>query len=207
VTIVSASFDELFALPLMAVLRGRPPEETVRLAQVAWELGIEAVEVPIGRPDQVPALLAAVEAGRAAGRRVGAGTVITAGQVAVAQGAGAAYTVSPIIDEDVLAASVAAGLPHLPGVATPTELRRAVAAGCGWVKAFPASSLGPTWFRDVRGPFPDVNLIATGGITAATAGAFLDAGARVVAVGSALSVPADHHILTDLLRRPPSADR
>ena len=194
-----SGFEELFPGRLMAVLRGLPPDETVRLASIAWELGIDAVEVPIGRPDQIPALLAAVEAGRSAGRRVGAGTVLTVGQVAAALEAGAAYTVSPGLDEEVLRASLAAGLPHLPGVATPTELHRAVLAGCSWVKAFPASSLGPSWFRDIRGPFPDVSLVATGGVTAATAPAFLDAGARVVAVGSALSDPTQLPALAALL--------
>jgi 2-dehydro-3-deoxyphosphogluconate aldolase / (4S)-4-hydroxy-2-oxoglutarate aldolase len=180
-------FDEIFAGRIMAILRGIPPEETVRLSELAWSLGIDAVEVPIGRPDQVASLRAAVVAGRAAGKLVGAGTVVSVGQVEAAVAAGAAYTVAPGLDLDVLSASRTAGLPHLPGVATPTEMQRALGAGCGWVKAFPASSLGPSWFKDVRGPFPDVRIVATGGITAETAPLYLAAGARVAAVGSALS--------------------
>jgi 2-dehydro-3-deoxyphosphogluconate aldolase/(4S)-4-hydroxy-2-oxoglutarate aldolase len=195
------SFDELLAGPLMAVLRGLPPEETVRVAQAAWELGIEAVEVPIGRPEQVRSLAAAVAAGRRTGRPVGAGTVLTVRHVAAARVVGAAYTVSPGFDPEVLRTSVSADMPHLPGVATPTELQRAVVAGCGWVKVFPASSLGPSWFRDIRGPFPDVRLVATGGITARTAAQFLDAGARVVGVGSALTDPDQLPALAALLRR------
>lgn len=195
------TFDAIFAGPLMAVLRGFPPEQTVRLASTAWELGIDAVEVPIGRPDQVPALVAAVAAGRAAGRLVGAGTVLSAGQVTVAWEAGAVYTVSPGFDEQVLRASEAAGMPHLPGVATATELRRALAAGCTWVKAFPATSLGPSWFRDIRGPFPDIKLVATGGITAQTVLSFLEAGASVAAVGSALSDPVQLTELSKIIYR------
>ena len=194
------TFDTLLAGPVMAVLRGLPPEETVRIARTAWQLGVAAVEVPIGRPEQVPALAAAVAAGRAEGRGVGAGTVLTVEQVAAARVAGAVFTVSPGFDPDVLRASLAADMPHLPGVATPTELHRAVAAGCGWVKVFPASALGPSWFRDIRGPFPDVRLVATGGITAATAADFLRAGADVVGVGSALSDPTQLPSLVALLR-------
>jgi 2-dehydro-3-deoxyphosphogluconate aldolase/(4S)-4-hydroxy-2-oxoglutarate aldolase len=184
------SFETIFTSPIMAILRGFSPDETTRLAWIAWDAGIEAVEVPIGRPEHVAALRAAVGAGKAVGKQVGAGTVISVDQVHAAVRAGATYTVAPGFDPGVLQASTAAGLPHLPGVATATELQRAAAAGCSWVKAFPAMSLGPSWFRDIRGPFPDVKFVATGGITAQTAEEFLDAGASVAAVGSALSDPA-----------------
>jgi 2-dehydro-3-deoxyphosphogluconate aldolase / (4S)-4-hydroxy-2-oxoglutarate aldolase len=195
------NFDTIFTGPIMAILRGFEPDEAVRLAGIAWDLGIDAVEVPIGRPEHVAALAATVAAGKAAGRQVGAGTVVTRAQVAEAVRVGAAYTVAPSFDLDVLRASEAAGLPHLPGIATPTELQRALTAGCTWVKAFPASSLGPSWFRDIRGPFPDVRLVATGGITAQTAAQFLDAGATVAAVGSALADPAQLPSLSALVRR------
>jgi 2-dehydro-3-deoxyphosphogluconate aldolase / (4S)-4-hydroxy-2-oxoglutarate aldolase len=193
------SFDAIFTGPIMAILRGFAPDETVRLALIAWDLGIDAVEVPIGRPEHVESLVAAVAAGQTLGKSVGAGTVVTPDQVDAAVRAGAVYTVAPGLDLDVLAYSVAAGLPHLPGVATPTELQRAQANGCTWVKAFPASSLGPSWFRDVRGPFPDVRLVATGGVTAQTAAQFLDAGASVAAVGSALSDPSQLPALSVLV--------
>lgn len=194
------SFDAILTTPIMAILRGFAPDETVRLSRIAWELGIDAVEIPIGRPEHLDALTATVEAGRAAGRLVGAGTVITTGQVDAAARAGAAYTVAPGLDLDIRRASEEAGMPHLPGIATATELQRAWNAGCTWVKAFPASSLGPSWYRDIRGPFPDVRLVATGGITAETAGLFLAAGATVAAIGSALADPAQLPALAALLR-------
>jgi 2-dehydro-3-deoxyphosphogluconate aldolase / (4S)-4-hydroxy-2-oxoglutarate aldolase len=195
------SFDAIFTGPIMAILRGFAPEETVRLAHIAWDLGIDTVEIPIGRPEHVAILAATVSAGKAIGKQVGAGTVITAEQVDAARRAGATYTVAPSLDLDVLRASETAGMPHLPGIATPTELRQALRAGCTWVKAFPASSLGPSWFRDIKGPFPDVRLVATGGLTAQTAGAFLDAGASVAAVGSALADPSQLPALSALITR------
>lgn len=180
-------FEKLFgAHRVMVVLRGLPPERTVAAASRAWDAGVELLEVPIGAPDQVPSLAATVAAGAERGRRVGAGTVLTAEQVRVAAGAGAQYTVAPGFDPAVLAASLAAGLPHLPGVATASEVQRAHRAGCRWVKVFPASALGASWFRDIRGPFPDLRYVATGGLTIETAPAFLDAGAQVVALGAAL---------------------
>lgn len=194
------SFDDFFTGPILAILRGYAPDETVRLARVAWDLGIDAVEVPIGEPDQIPALRATVDAGRAIGRPVGAGTVVSGDHLAAAVAAGAAYTVAPGFDLDVLRASEAAGLPHLPGIATATELQHARNAGCTWVKAFPASALGTSWFRDIRGPFPGVRIVATGGLTAQTVPQFLAAGANVAAVGSALADPAQLAELAAFLR-------
>lgn len=184
-------FDALFAgQRAMAILRGLPPAETVRLAETAWDGGVELVEVPIGRPGQEEALAAAVAAGAKRGHAVGAGTVVSAAHVARAREAGAAYTVAPGLDERVLAASEAAGMPHLPGVATASELQRAAAHGCRWVKVFPAAALGPAWFKAMSGPFPDMRFVATGGVAVGEVDAYLQAGASVIGIGSALADPA-----------------
>jgi len=185
-----STFDEILGdRPLMAILRGVPAPDAVALAEAVWNTGIGAVEVPIQTPDALVALVAVVEAGRKRGEPVGAGTVVTIGQVEQAVAAGAAYTVAPGLDLDVLEASRAAGLPHLPGVATASEVQRAVRAGCGWLKVFPAGSLGPSWLKEIRGPFPDLRLVATGGVTAANAAEFRAAGARSLGIGSALTRP------------------
>ena len=184
------TFDELLAgEAVVVILRGQSPERTLALAEAVWDAGAGIIEVPIQDPVALAALEITALAGRSRGHPVGAGTVLTPGQAEQARAAGAAFTVAPGFSPDVLAASTAAGLPHLPGVATATEVQRAVAAGCQWLKAFPASALGPAWFREMRGPFPGVSFVATGGITAATAGEFLAAGARAVGVGSAATRP------------------
>lgn len=183
-------FDDLFSgRRVMAILRGLPPEETVRLAETAWNGGVDLVEVPIGLPGQEEALAAAVEAGAKRGLAVGAGTVVSTGHVARAREAGAAYTVAPGLDERVLAASEAAGMAHLPGAATASELQRAAAHGCRWVKVFPAAVLGPAWFKAMSGPFPDMRFVATGGVAVGEVDAYLRAGASVIGIGSALADP------------------
>ena len=93
-------------------------------------------------------------------------------------------------------------LPILAGVATPSEVQRAVALGLTWLKAFPAQWLGTDWFRHIRGPFPQVQFIATGGMDASNAADFLAAGVRVVAVGSALEDETQLEKLAALLRTP-----
>jgi 2-dehydro-3-deoxyphosphogluconate aldolase/(4S)-4-hydroxy-2-oxoglutarate aldolase len=194
------TFDEIFAgQRVMAILRGLPPEETVAVAGKLWDAGVTVLEVPIGSPEAVPALRAANDAAKERGLRVGAGTVITADQVRAAAEVGAQYTVAPGFDPLVLAASLNAGMPHLPGVGTATEVQRAYLAGCRWLKAFPASALGTAWISGLRGPFPDVNFVATGGLTVAGAPAFLDAGARVVALGAALADPGQRDDIGKLL--------
>jgi Entner-Doudoroff aldolase len=174
----------------MAILRGLGVERSLELARRAWDLGIDVVELPIQSDEDVEALAAVVAAGRPQGRVVGAGTVVSTRHVELAASAGAAFTVSPGFDAEVVRASVAAGLPPLPGVATASEVQAAMALGLTWLKAFPASLLGPHWFRAMAGPFPGARFVATGGMDAANAGAFLDVGVRTVAVGSALEDPA-----------------
>ncbi|MDG4824782.1 bifunctional 4-hydroxy-2-oxoglutarate aldolase/2-dehydro-3-deoxy-phosphogluconate aldolase [Asanoa sp. WMMD1127] len=177
----------LHGRPLLAILRDVPVERAVALAETVWDSGLGAVEVPIQTPEAVACLRAVAAAAANRGAVVGAGTVVTVEQVRVAADAGAAFTVAPGLDLDVVAASAAAGLPHLPGVATPSEVHHAVKAGCGWLKAFPAASLGPGWLRELRGPFPDVRFVATGGIGAHNARDFLAAGAKAVGVGGAVT--------------------
>jgi 2-dehydro-3-deoxyphosphogluconate aldolase / (4S)-4-hydroxy-2-oxoglutarate aldolase len=184
---------------IMAILRGYPPQEAVAVADRAWDAGVEVLEVTIGTPDAVPALSAVVAAGAARGKLVGAGTVVSPEQVRAAAQAEARYTVAPGFDAEVLAASLAAGLPHLPGVGTGTEVQHAYRAGCRWVKAFPAAALGPAWFRAIRGPFPDVNYVATGGVTVDSARDLLDAGARVVGLTSGLADPEVQERLAGLI--------
>ncbi len=185
---------------VLVILRDLPAGETLRLAGRAWDLGIDVVEVPIRTPEAVPALKRVVAAARERGVPVGAGTVRTADQVAAAADAGAAFTVAPGLDLAVADAATARGLPHLPGVATPTEAQQALRHGLRWLKAFPAVSLGPAWFRAVAGPLPELRFVATGGIDAGNAGDFLAAGARVVGVGSALADPRQVDRLAELAR-------
>jgi 2-dehydro-3-deoxyphosphogluconate aldolase/(4S)-4-hydroxy-2-oxoglutarate aldolase len=195
-------FDREFAgTRVLVILRGLGTDASLSLAERAWAAGVTAVELPIQRADDVTALGFVADAAKTRGLHVGAGTVLRPEQVHLARRAGAAYTVSPGVDEDVIRASLEAELPTLPGVATPSDIQRCARLGLGWCKAFPASSLGPAWFRAMRGPFPEIRLVATGGVTVSSAADFLDAGARVVALGSALADPDQLAALSELAPR------
>ncbi|NMR21263.1 bifunctional 4-hydroxy-2-oxoglutarate aldolase/2-dehydro-3-deoxy-phosphogluconate aldolase [Cellulomonas fimi] len=195
-------FESVFAAQrVMVILRGFPPARTVELCTRAWDAGIAQVEVPVQSPDALPSLRAAIAAGRERDRGVGAGTVTTVQQLAEVAAAGVAFTVAPGLDDEVVRWSTERELPHLPGVSTPSEIQRAVRLGLTWVKAFPATVLGPSWFTAVRAPFPLVRLVATGGISAENAPAFLHAGARVVSLGSAVADPRQLEAVRSLIDR------
>lgn len=124
---------------------------------------------------------------------LGAGTVTTVGSARAFVEAGAAFLVGPVLAEEVLAWSLAAGTPYVPGVATPTEAWRAQQAGATVVKLFPAGSLGTSYLRSLLAPLPRLKVMVTGGIKATPAAVreWLGAGAVAVGLGS------------DLLRRGP----
>ena len=194
--------EQIFAgAPLMAILRHQSVERAVELSTTAWDLGIDSVEIPLQSDTDIEGLRAVAELARSRGKIVGAGTIIDPAQVPVAVAAGAGFLVSPGFDPAVVRAAQDAGIPIVPGVATPSEVQLALSVGLTWLKAFPAQWLGVDWFRHIRGPFPQAKFIATGGMDAGNARAFLDAGVRVVAVGSALEDPAQLPRLAEVLRQ------
>lgn len=195
-------FDYLFRdTSVMTILRGYSPAETVAWAERSWDLGVQVVEVPVERDEAYASLAAAVEAARGRGLTLGAGTVYRSEQVDMVVELGAAFAVAPGFDAAVSERCRERGLPYLPGVASATEVQAALRAGHRWLKVFPARELGTEWIRAIRAPFPLANFVATGGIDASNARAFLDAGARAVAVGSALHDPAQLDRLSAIIAR------
>lgn len=179
-----AYFDSALAgQPIMGVFRNLAPAAAVARATRAWDAGVRNVEIPVQSPDAMPTLRAVIDAARERGLEVGAGTVLSVEQLDEVQRAGAAYTVSPGLEADVVRASAERSLPHLPGVATASEILAARRLGLRWTKAFPASVLGAAWIRAMRGPYPDQRFVVTGGMTVGVAQEFLDAGVKTVAIG------------------------
>lgn len=176
---------------LIVVLRRVEPRD--RLLSLVAELadaGVHAFEITMDAPAAAEDLTAA--------RRflhersdgpflVGAGTILGQEQLDGARRAEADFGVAPLLDVGLLRSAVEAGLPFIPGAMTPTEVATAWAAGATFVKLFPASAVGPSFVRELRGPLPDVQLIPTGGIDATNAAAFLEAGAAAVGIGSAIT--------------------
>ena len=180
---VAAAIREL---RVIAILRRVEPRE--RLLALADELvadDIRVLEITLDSPDAAGDLRAVRDRVRERAW-VGAGTIRTTDQIRAAIDAGAAFGVGPVLDRALIDAALAAGLPFVPGAATPTEADAAWRAGATFVKLFPGSSLGPGFVRELRGPLPEIETIVTGGVDQTNAAAFLAAGAVAVGVGSAL---------------------
>ena len=143
-----------------------------------------AFEITLNEP--VVGALRAIEsvATRTPGLAIGAGTVLSIDAARLALDAGATFLVMPHTDTELVGWAAARGVPTLPGAATPSEVLAAWRAGAAAVKVFPASVLGPAFIRESMGPFPDIPLVPSGGVTAATAPDFIRAGAVAVGVGS-----------------------
>lgn len=166
---------------LVAIVRGGDARAAVR---VLFESGIRLVEVSLTSPDAL-AVIADLAAEVPDDGWLGVGTIRTPADVDDALAAGATFAVSPATTEAVRA-SVAAGLPVLAGVLTPTEVETALGFGADAVKLFPASLGGVDYLKALRAPFPDVPFVPVGGVGVAEAVAYLDAGAVAVGVGSPL---------------------
>ena len=179
--------SELSSSRTMVILRGYPPEETVRLCARAESMAVRLVEVPAQTPAALESLAAAVAWAEGREVTIGAGTVTTPDILRAVHRTGARFTVAPGVDANVSRASVDLGVPHLPGVATATEVTTALALGHVWLKVFPASVLGAAWIPALKGPFPEAKFVATGGITPQNARHFLDAGADAVSLGGSFA--------------------
>jgi 2-dehydro-3-deoxyphosphogluconate aldolase/(4S)-4-hydroxy-2-oxoglutarate aldolase len=133
--------------------------------------GATTVEVGLRTPFGFEAVSAFADA---RGFQVGAGTVRRAEEVDEALQRGATFGLAPWADPDVIAHARSHDWPFIPGAATPTEVHRAVVAGCDTVKIFPASALGGVGFLAALGAvFPDVSFLPTGGVTADNAREYL----------------------------------
>lgn len=187
------------ARPVMAIFRGYAPQATVALCEAAWDAGVGLVEVPVQSHDALPSLEAALHAAGDRDKMVGAGTVTQADQLATVIALGAAFTVAPGTQPEILELSAHADVPHLPGVATSSDISIARAHGLTWVKAFPAAQLGPDWISAQCAPFPDTKFVATGGVDQHNGPEFLRAGCAAIALGSALSDPEVLHALDTAL--------
>ncbi|MFD4113032.1 bifunctional 4-hydroxy-2-oxoglutarate aldolase/2-dehydro-3-deoxy-phosphogluconate aldolase [Streptomyces niveus] len=170
---------------LVAIVRGDDPDAALRTVLALVDEGIALVEVSLSGRDALD-VIARARAALGPAAPLGAGTVLTAADAHAVHRAGADFVVTPAVCEGVTAAREL-GLPVLAGVMTPTEIVAALRAGACAVKIFPAAQAGgPAYLRALQGPFPEVPFVPVGGVDAAAARAYLDAGALAVGIGSPL---------------------
>ncbi|PZR55022.1 keto-deoxy-phosphogluconate aldolase [Xylanimonas oleitrophica] len=174
--------DRIGELRVVPVVVVDGADEGARLADSLVAGGLPVAEVTL----RTPGALAALEAVAAQPDvLVGAGTVVTAAQVDQVVEAGARFLVSPGLFEPVVRRAQERGVPILPGVATASDLMRAVDLGLDVVKLFPASVVGgPAAVKALSGPFPQMRFMPTGGVSAANLHDYLALDAVLAAGGS-----------------------
>lgn len=170
---------------LLAIVRGDFQDKALSIAHELCEAGIRLLEFSTVSPGWAENIRAITQA---YGDRlaVGAGTVLHLDQVRQAADAGAAFVVSPNTNPAVITATHNFDMASFPGALTPTEVVLALDAGADAVKLFPAAAFGPSYVRALRGPFPSLRLIPTGGVHTGNLREYLQNGAWAVAVGSEL---------------------
>ncbi|MGA8151909.1 MAG: bifunctional 4-hydroxy-2-oxoglutarate aldolase/2-dehydro-3-deoxy-phosphogluconate aldolase [Terriglobales bacterium] len=174
---------------IVPVVRAATVEDATRAVEAISAGGIPIAEITMTVPNAVAVIR---DVARQYGRDVliGAGTVTTPQQAESCLAAGAEFIVSPGLSLPVLSAVLASGKLAIPGALTPTELMAARANGARLVKIFPCGSVGGAkYLKSLKAPFPDAELIPTGGVNAANAGEFIAAGAYALGVGAELVNP------------------
>jgi 2-dehydro-3-deoxyphosphogluconate aldolase/(4S)-4-hydroxy-2-oxoglutarate aldolase len=169
----------------MAIVRTASAESAVRSVEAIVEGGLPVVEISLTTPDGVRAIEQAADR---LGDRVtlGAGTVLDAETARICLLAGARFLVSPALSRPVIETAARYSAMACPGALSPTEVLAAHEAGADLVKVFPCGCVGgPRYIRALKGPFPQIDLVPTGGVTIADCGEYLKAGAVAVGVGGA----------------------
>jgi 2-dehydro-3-deoxyphosphogluconate aldolase/(4S)-4-hydroxy-2-oxoglutarate aldolase len=170
---------------VVGIIRLQDPAAVREVVDALARGGLRALEVTMTVPRAIE-LIAEISPTLPPGFLLGAGTVLDAHTVHRAAQAGAQFIVSPVLRPEVIKASHDVGIPVMPGCFTPTEILTAWELGADLVKVFPATSVGPSYLKDIRGPLPQIKLMPTGGVSIDNVGDWLKAGAVAVGVGSAL---------------------
>jgi 2-dehydro-3-deoxyphosphogluconate aldolase / (4S)-4-hydroxy-2-oxoglutarate aldolase len=171
---------------LVPVIRADSAEVAVRVTEALVEGGIRTIEITMTVPD---ALLAIRSVASRFGQDIllGAGTVTDRTMAVGALEAGAEFLVCPCLVPEVIASAQEHGVAVLPGAMTPTEVFSAWSLGGDIVKVFPASHAGGAgYLKALKGPFPEIDLLPTGGVNLDTIAGFIEAGAVAVGVGGEL---------------------
>ena len=175
--------------PLVAILRGLKPEEAQDIVGALIDEGFEAIEIPLNSPDPFRSIEIAARLAPSSAL-IGAGTVLSVGEVNQLRDAGGRLFVSPNVDVPVLTRAVDLGMVTLPGCFTATEALAAARAGATGLKFFPASVLGPEGINAIRAVLPaDLMIAAVGGVSDKNFGDYAKAGIKAFGLGSSLYKP------------------
>ncbi len=169
-------------LPILGILRGIDIESVEPLVEASVLAGLKTIEITMNTRGAATLIEKAVATG---GKRltVGAGTVLNVKSLEIAIDSGATFIVTPVLVEDVMKYCVKNKIPVFPGALSPQEIYNAWNAGATMVKVFPSGFFGPKYFKEIKGPFNDIELLACGGVTPENMKEYFSCGASAIAFG------------------------
>lgn len=170
---------------VVAVIRMKDTNRLLKVIEAVRSGGVKCIEITMTVPGAVD-IIRQLSASVPEDVLIGAGTVVDEVTADKVIDAGAGFVVGPILNLGVVALCGKRDVAVMPGCFSPTEIYTAWNAGADIIKVFPATSLGPKYFKDLRGPFPDIRLMPTGGVTIDNVGEWIAAGACAVGIGSDL---------------------
>lgn len=180
--------ERIKALGVLAVIRGPSAELTVKMVEALMAGGVSGIEITYSTPN-------AEEVVRTLAQRfgedilLGMGTLTNTEQAGCAKEAGANFLVSPVCEPELVRSMIASGLLTMAGALTPTEVLQAYKLGTDVVKIFPGSLGGPAYVKALKGPFPYIPMMPTGGVSATNVADWFAAGVVAVGAGSELCPP------------------
>ncbi len=180
-----ATLTKISELGVLAVIRGPSPELTVKMVEALIAGGVKGIEITYSTPNAAQVVKTLADK-FGADILLGMGTLTKVEQAAEAKAAGAQFLVSPHCNPDLAKAMGSSGLAVMVGALTPTEVELAYRLGADVVKIFPGSLVGPSYIKALKGPFPEIPMMPTGGVSIDNVADWFAAGVVAVGAGSEL---------------------
>ena len=172
-------------VPIMGIIRGAETAQVEGAVTAAMQAGLRTIEITLNHPDAMKQIKR-ISAGFADQIELGAGTVLDADSAKKAVASGAEFIVTPAFIPEVAKFCRKRSIPFFPGAMTPTEILAAHQAGAEMVKIFPAAILGPNFIRNLKAPFPDIPLMAVGGMNVSNTQDYIQAGVDAIGISTGL---------------------
>lgn len=186
---------------LIAVLRASSKADAITLARGIFEGGIRLIEITFTIPDAIEVIRELCEDVFFKEAYIGAGTLLNISDAKAAINAGARYLVSPHFDPEIAIFAKEMNVLYAPGCMTITEMVTAMRYDVGVIKLFPGSHFGPDYIKSIKGPFPHIQIMPTGGVSLENLHAWFRAGAIACGIGSDLTAPYKDHGIEEVIHQ------
>ncbi|CDG03893.1 bifunctional 4-hydroxy-2-oxoglutarate aldolase/2-dehydro-3-deoxy-phosphogluconate aldolase [Lactococcus lactis] len=182
--------NKLVTSGVVSVVRAESPEKALKIVEAVVAGGIKSIELTYSVPKANDVIADLVAQYIGTDVIIGAGTVLDATSARLALVAGAQFVVSPSFNKEVAKICNLYQIPYIPGVLTPREAGEALQYGSEIIKLFPGDITGAAMIKDLKGPFPYINVMPSGGVSADNVETWFKAGAVAVSAGGGVTAPA-----------------